>query len=149
MTRPTLDQFTRAYLKCALWTSDPYAHISGEWSEHDDWTIDNIDDASIARAVDVCADFQTANRADLDELNDTFHIDDARHGHDFWLTRNRHGAGFWDRGYELLNKDIARRLTDNAHAYGSADVFGPETNDNGSSSDAQLSAWNKRIIIED
>ena len=35
--------------------------------------------------------------------------DDEQNGHDFWLTRRRHGAGFWDRGYgdsvgEILTK---------------------------------------------
>ena len=25
--------------------------------------------------------------------------DDSQNGHDFWLTRCGHGAGFWDRGY--------------------------------------------------
>ena len=24
----------------------------------------------------------------------------VKNGHDFWLTRNRAGAGFWDRGYD-------------------------------------------------
>ena len=40
--------------------------------------------------------------------------------HDFALTRNRHGAGFWDRGLG----DIGARLTEAAHAYGdSAPTF--------------------------
>lgn len=28
-------------------------------------------------------------------------------GHDFWLTRNGHGAGFWDRGYGELGDFLA------------------------------------------
>jgi hypothetical protein len=35
-------------------------------------------------------------------------MDEAQIGHDFYLTRNHHGAGFWDRGLgqrgELLTK---------------------------------------------
>lgn len=34
--------------------------------------------------------------------------------HDFILTRNGHGAGFWDRGYG----DAGRRLTDAVKTYG-------------------------------
>lgn len=30
--------------------------------------------------------------------------DDEQIGHDFWLTRNGHGAGFWDRN--LPNADV-------------------------------------------
>lgn len=36
-------------------------------------------------------------------------------GHDFWLTRNGHGAGFWDRGLG----DLGTRLAMSARAYGS------------------------------
>ena len=44
--------------------------------------------------------------------------------HDFWLTRNRHGAGFWDRGLGA----IGDRLTAMSHTYGSVDLYlNPET----------------------
>ena len=43
---------------------------------------------------------------------------DEQAGHDFWLTRNGHGAGFWDRG--LKN---GKKLTDAALAYGSFDLY--------------------------
>ena len=36
-------------------------------------------------------------------------------GHDLWLTRNHHGAGFWDRGYP---KDLADRLTELSQSLG-------------------------------
>lgn len=42
-----------------------------------------------------------------------------RAGHDFWLTRNGHGAGFWDRGMGKLGD----RLADAARAYGSVDLY--------------------------
>lgn len=42
--------------------------------------------------------------------------------HDYWLTRNRHGGGFWDRGLGELGK----RLTDLAQSNGTYDLF--ETN---------------------
>lgn len=44
----------------------------------------------------------------------------AQHGHDFLLTRNGHGAGFWDRGYPV---DIGRDLSTNARAYGEHSVL--------------------------
>jgi hypothetical protein len=124
--RPALDPFTRAYLECALFTSDPKPR-SGEWSERDTWGIDRIDVESLTQAIAVCAHFQAEQRANLDEVSDTYHVDDARHGHDFWLTRNGHGAGFWDRGYDLTHagasKDLGEILTDAAGAYGEADLY--------------------------
>lgn len=144
MAVPTLDAFTRAYLECALWTSDPDPG-SGEWSESDWWNIDAIDPADLAEQVKICGEFQSANRADLDEISDTYHVDDTQHGHDFWLTRNGHGTGFWNRGYDL---DAAQRLTDASHAYGEAYVFGPETNDQGDVEDAAFDAWDGIIHIK-
>ena len=143
-TAPKIDAFTRGYLEAALWTSDPDPR-SGEWAERDGWAIANIEPASLARAIEVCADFQAANRAALDEVSERFDVDDSRHGHDFWLTRNRHGAGFWDRGYGTLGA----RLTDACRPYGDAYCYGPETNDQGSAEPAALAAWDGTIYIHD
>ena len=40
-------------------------------------------------------------------------------GHDFWLTRNGHGAGFWDRGLG----EAGKKLTDAAHAFGECNLY--------------------------
>jgi hypothetical protein len=40
-------------------------------------------------------------------------------GHDFWLTRNHHGAGFWDRGLG----DAGKILTTLAQGYREVSLF--------------------------
>jgi hypothetical protein len=40
-------------------------------------------------------------------------------GHDFHLTRNHHGAGFWDGDWG----ELGGRLTEAAHTYGSCEVY--------------------------
>jgi hypothetical protein len=40
--------------------------------------------------------------------------------HDFWLTRNRHGAGFWDGDYE---KSVGDKLTNLSHSFGQVDLY--------------------------
>lgn len=40
-------------------------------------------------------------------------------GHDFALTRNGHGTGFWDRGLG----DLGDHLTDSAKVYGTVDLW--------------------------
>jgi hypothetical protein len=40
---------------------------------------------------------------------------------DFWLSRNRHGAGFWDGGF--WTEDTGEILHDVAKTYGSCDVM--------------------------
>jgi hypothetical protein len=44
--------------------------------------------------------------------------DDEQLGHDLWLTRNHHGAGFWDRGLAGGGK-----LTELAHCLGECDLY--------------------------
>lgn len=41
------------------------------------------------------------------------------HGHDFKLTRDGHGAGFWDRGYG----EAGKQLTEAARAYGTEEIL--------------------------
>jgi hypothetical protein len=66
-----------------------------------------------------CADFQTQNPDLLEEYCASGRTMEQA-SHDFWLTRNRHGAGFWDRG---LPHNLGRMLTEHAHAYGSCDAY--------------------------
>lgn len=45
-------------------------------------------------------------------------------GEDFWLTRNRHGAGFWDKvcgGHPA--QEFGRKMTEFAHTCGSIDII--------------------------
>lgn len=46
-------------------------------------------------------------------------IDDAQIGHDFWLTRNHHGAGFWDRDLG----EVGKKLTEIAQEFKEVNVF--------------------------
>jgi hypothetical protein len=120
-----IDAFTRGYLECALWLTDPEPG-SGEWSEHDDWTIANLNPDNVRQAIDDCHRFQTESQIDLDEIDDDLGRDAAHAGHDFYLSRNGHGTGFFDRG----SQDVWRRLQDAARAYGTAFGHG-EIDDNG------------------
>lgn len=118
------DQFLRAYIFAALWSSHgpedgPYA------CEHlmDRFDVNDIAPETMATMREDCADFIEANRADLDAYCERMHGEDytgsERAGHDFWLTRNGHGAGFWDRGLNALGD----RLADAARVYGSVDLY--------------------------
>ena len=113
--RPGPRRFHSGYVQAMLWanalnaeTGEPvdaaYAYIGpGRWWE--DAPVDLTD----ANAFMV---------AEQDDLRATGQDDWSQHGHDFALTRNHHGAGFWDRGY----KEVGERLTDAADVYGEAYV---------------------------
>lgn len=61
-----------------------------------------------------CAKFKVENSAML-----AYQSNDCN-GHDFWLTRNGHGSGFWDRD---LPHGAGRVLTDAAHRFGECDLY--------------------------
>lgn len=44
-------------------------------------------------------------------------------GHDFWLTRNGHGAGFWDRFSSGLGHAFGEHLTHAAKPYGESWIY--------------------------
>jgi hypothetical protein len=110
-----LDGFTLAYIECALWSS----------TDDDGQPMDDAYDASdlhpdaLAQMVEDCKSFQETESEDL--ASGTARAE--QQGHDFWLTRNRHGAGFWDRSPDMYPNGAAERLTECAHAYGAADLY--------------------------
>jgi hypothetical protein len=120
-SRP-LDDFTRGYITCMLWSTND----EDEEPLDKNYDVDSLSPAFLRRIKADCANFQKENADNL------AHAVSARPsewsamehaGHDFWLTRNGHGAGFWDDPQLYGGREIADRLTDAAHAYGSVDVY--------------------------
>ena len=91
-----------------------------EGEEFYDISYTDLEDDDIAGVVNDCLGFLIEASTLLAKTPMTF---DAA-GHDFLLTRNGHGAGFWDRGLG----DIGDKLTDMAHNYG---TIGLELGNNG------------------
>lgn len=112
-TQTKLDDFTKAYIACALWSS---TDGNGN-SLDDDYGQGDIAQATLEEMVRDCAAFQESCADLLNAYYQTRSAGDA--GQDFWLTRNGHGAGFWDRGLGQLG----RQLTDQAKVYGSSDLY--------------------------
>jgi hypothetical protein len=112
-----LDAFTRGYLECAEWCGiDEEQRNAFHDADSPRWSA-----ASLKRAREDCAAFQRDMEAQLEASG----LSDSRAGHDFWLTRNRHGAGFWDEGYKQSAEANAalQELTEESHAYGDAYVY--------------------------
>lgn len=116
-----LDAFTRAYLECALWSSNDESTPSGGEPLDKNYGIDDLSPDTIQQAKADCERFQAENADDIRDANYNFigYSDEVMAGHDFWLTRNGHGTGFWDR--EL--GDIGDRLTEAAKAFGQIDLY--------------------------
>ena len=119
MTDIDLEEFFRAYATCALWSSID----ENEEPLDANYSADDIAPECAQAMRETCADFIQSNRADLIEYCQQMHCEQwsgsSLAGHDFWLTRNGHGAGFWDRGLG----DLGKRLTKAADVYGGIDLY--------------------------
>ena len=119
-TATALDEFTRAYIECALWSSTDEDSKSLDAS----YSVADLAPETLDSMVKDCRDFQESFAELLALAYEKYtHSPDWIHeeqaGHDFWLTRNRHGAGFWDRGLG----DVGQVLTDMAHPYGEVNLY--------------------------
>ena len=93
----------RSYIETALWT----ANLDG-------YSIDNIVPNSLKKVRKDIDSFIKKAGSLLEGL------DPIQVGHDFLLTRNGHGAGFWDGDYE---KEIGEKLTEISKSFKEVDVI--------------------------
>ncbi len=122
-----LDEFTQAYIEAMFWTDNAPGVTTEEWQavesnggEHpegsfpDDVGFDDLAPEALEKIVADCKAFQETNAALLEEAYelsaDGLAYTPERAGHDFWLTRNGHGCGFWSRSFEG-HADIGDRLS--------------------------------------
>ena len=80
-----MDTFTKAYFEAALWSStdDEGEPLDAQYDVRD------IDHETQRQMVKDCEKFQHENSEYID-------MDVSKAGHNFWLSRNGHGAGFLD-----------------------------------------------------
>lgn len=110
-----LDTFTIAYITCALWSSNDESTPQGGEPMDRNYSMTDIAPETLRSMRDDCARFQEAHAALIERAG----LSAESAGHDFWLTRNRHGAGFWDRGLG----DVGEKLTDAARAFGECNLY--------------------------
>jgi hypothetical protein len=103
MKKP-MDEFLKAYIVCALWSS-----LDNEEPMDKNHSEDDLAPRTLKQMRKDCEQFKAENAKDLEGA------DMSLAGHDFWLTRESHGAGFWDGDWP---KAIGKRLTASAHKFG-------------------------------
>jgi hypothetical protein len=95
-----LAEILNSYLETALWAD-------GDEHEFDGKTINDIDTAAKAKAINDIGYFLSQARKIAPEELATY--DSKGIGHNLWLSRNGHGAGFFDDNNDKL-QDIARNM---------------------------------------
>ena len=113
----SLDSFTLAYITCALWSSNDESTPEGGEPMDRNYSIEDMTVSCLLRMQADCNKFRILVKGHLAICPGT----DEQNGHDFWLTRNGHGAGFWDRGYD---EPIGKVLTNCSKlSFGEANLY--------------------------
>lgn len=108
---PEFRALTDGYREALAWST------SGDFQGRELESLEGFafsEGASLQIALD-CLAFVEANRAALEQAATVPGYSWAHAGHDFWLTRAGHGAGFWDGD---LPDDIGDTLTEASKAAG-------------------------------
>ena len=118
-----LDAFTRAYIEAMLWSTNDESDEGGGEPLDKNYSASDIDDETMKLIEEDCADF-VKRFGPLIESEPEVRGEDRwgrweLAGHDFWLNREGHGAGFWDGDWPV-NGD---KLSDACKQYGSFDLY--------------------------
>lgn len=126
-TPKQISDFVRGYLAAALWSTsytptDEEGNDCGPTVELDryEWA-----EGEAEKLHADCLAFMEANAVDLKEYADQISYDPGQGsawdyaGHDFWLTRNGHGVGYWDR--QLA--ELGDRLTTACKQFATVDLY--------------------------
>lgn len=106
--------FVNAYVACMLWSTAGTTPDGEEVESLEGYTVEHC----TARKInEECERFIDENYSLFLETPD--HYDWEQFGHDFWLTRNRHGVGFWDRNLG----EVGEQLTAAAESFGECDPY--------------------------
>src|ERR1700722_11654535 len=96
-----LELFLAGYIECALWSSYDNSDDNGGDPLDDNYDEEDLAEETMARMRKDCQAFIEMNETDLLLYSTRYDGEDfpsTAAGHDFWLSRNGHGSGFWDRG---------------------------------------------------
>ena len=104
-----MDAAFKSYVETALWSSvdDAGEALDKNYSE------DEIDPGALALMRKDVESFIRKNVRDIGDLSA------SKVGHDFWLNRNGHGAGFWDLGLGVRGERLAKA----SKVYGESDLY--------------------------
>lgn len=120
-----IDEILNGYLQCALWSSLNEDGVPLDYL----FEVDDIPKNEIEKCKDKCLEFYNKAKEYLVNISDFSQV-----GHDFWLTSNGHGSGFWDNvniydGNELSlfsqqNDELpSKRLTIISHSLGGSTLY--------------------------
>ena len=109
------DEFASQFIETALWSS-----TDDEGEPLDNlYSVEDFTKEALKSLISTAHDFEAVNEDLLEEAYEATGQDASQAGHHFWLTKEGHGAGFWDGAWG----DYGDRLTDLSRPYGSDYIY--------------------------
>jgi hypothetical protein len=108
------------YVETALWSSTDNSVDDDRSFEYHNADIDDITQESLQSMWDDCVAFADETEWYRGDIS----ADDM--GHNFWLNRNGHGAGFWDMDFSYADgcdDNTGNKLSDASKVWGSSDIY--------------------------
>jgi len=109
----TTQIFIDGFLDCALWAELD----DNEQALEVNYDLSDFDQDKLTQLKKECVEFFNDNIELLNRTPETYNYGHA--GHDFWLTRNGHGAGFWDGDAD----PVGGELTEKCKKYKSVELY--------------------------
>lgn len=111
-----MDLFTTAYITAMFFTEEGEHNLQNAG-------ITEISEELMEKIEKDCADFQAKSQGLISSENCYYDgctpIEYA--GHDFWMTRNGHGCGFWEK--HDWAEPASTKLTELAESFGPMEVY--------------------------
>lgn len=120
-TTRIIDSFTTSYIECALWCGIHEEDEKRFNKKAEKYSINDIRKSTLNKMILDCTNF-SEKYSDLLSMvpeNPQWTTDELN-GHDFWLSRNGHGSGFFDRDYP---DNLGDRLQEAAKSFGEFDIY--------------------------
>ena len=92
-----LNEFVTQYFATLMWSSND--EEDPNWDSYDE---SNLSETAKKKIANDCAEFLSRNEAKLEGQ------DLSQAAHDLALTRNGHGAGFWDGDWPVLGDHLTK-----------------------------------------
>jgi hypothetical protein len=105
-------EFINQYIITAFWASH-----DDDGDDFDESEIEDLERETMEKIVKECLEFIKKARETVEDYDD---LEESTCGHDFFLTRNGHGAGFWDGDYE---EEIGKKLTELSEAFSESNPY--------------------------
>ena len=111
-TQTTFDEFTAQYIETALWSSTDNTDDQGGDYLDANYGPDELAPETLEKMLEDCQKFHA-------QTEPMIQADISQAGHDFWLTRNGHGAGFWDGDWP----EHGKALTEASDQFGEVHLY--------------------------